>query len=85
MWLDAERWAQRCLHGAWMLEAASDARTYTTSQPSSWDSSKSDGDLARAGTGGVHGRPMDSRTARMGSVYGPLGFTLDRPNRLGAG
>ena len=50
-----------------MRDPASGARTYATSQSASCESSKSVGYRARAGTGGVDGRPIDSRIARIGS------------------
>ncbi len=77
---DGDRWGRMVIDGqtdastprdgAWALEAASDARTYATLQPSNQDSSNSDGYLARTGTGGVDGRPMDSGGWR-GSARAP--------------
>jgi hypothetical protein len=53
--------------GARVIEAANDVRNYGTSERLSWESSNSDGYLARVGTGGVDGKPIDSRMVRVGS------------------
>jgi hypothetical protein len=66
-----------------MRDPSSGARSYATSQSARCTSSKSVGDRARAGKGGVDGGPIDTRIAPIGSASVSIAMNRSLPPHRG--